>query len=185
MKIKTKDIIIGVLVVVILGLVFMNSNGALFQGKLGKIQAMKCPRENVQYVPRAKLAYLLVRDLGIPLVTPRVATFSDVPTDHQLFAYVETAHAGGYLTGHPDGTFGPERFITRAEFASVIRNAYPSVENASLTTGVPVFTDVDNSSWYSESVKKLYASGATRIEYRPADNVELSFATAVFSNVAP
>jgi len=49
--------------------------------------------------------------------------FSDVPTDAWYSKYVFYAYQNGIVSGYADGTFGPEKNMTRAEFAKVIVEA--------------------------------------------------------------
>ncbi|MDO4563260.1 MAG: S-layer homology domain-containing protein [Clostridia bacterium] len=45
--------------------------------------------------------------------------FSDVPSTHWAFDTINTMVRKGLLVGYPDGTFRPDNYITRAEFATV------------------------------------------------------------------
>jgi hypothetical protein len=48
---------------------------------------------------------------------PDEPTFSDVPTTHLLFQYIEALAASGITTGYDDGTFRPSQYITRGQMA--------------------------------------------------------------------
>ncbi len=48
---------------------------------------------------------------------PATATFSDVPTSHPFFKFVEALHAAGISNGYPDGRFGVNDPITRGQMA--------------------------------------------------------------------
>ncbi len=48
---------------------------------------------------------------------PGVASFSDVPTNHPFFQFVEAIHAAGITNGYPDGRFGVNDPITRGQMA--------------------------------------------------------------------
>ncbi len=50
---------------------------------------------------------------------PATQTFSDVPTNHQFFQFVEALAAAGITAGYPDGRFGVDDPITRAPGGSV------------------------------------------------------------------
>jgi len=51
------------------------------------------------------------------------ATFKDVPADHWAASAIQTAVKKGYVSGYPDGTFKPERNVTRAEFMKMLVSA--------------------------------------------------------------
>ncbi len=48
---------------------------------------------------------------------PATAAFSDVPTTHQFFQFVEALRAAGITNGYPDGRFGVNDPITRGQMA--------------------------------------------------------------------
>ena len=47
-------------------------------------------------------------------------SFADVPENMWYYSAVAGATENGWISGYPDGTFGPDRYITRAEVTSVI-----------------------------------------------------------------
>ena len=61
----------------------------------------------------------------------------------------------GVLKGYEDGSFGPSKQITRAEFAAVVARAFGFEENV---TSLP-FKDTAMGKWYTESVASLYKKG--------------------------
>lgn len=61
----------------------------------------------------------------------------------------------GVLKGYEDGTFGPSKQITRAEFAAVVARAFGFEETV---TSLP-FKDTMLGKWYTESVASLYQKG--------------------------
>jgi len=46
--------------------------------------------------------------------------FSDVPADHPYHKQITFLAHREFLTGYPDGTFQPDGYLTRAEFAEII-----------------------------------------------------------------
>jgi len=50
--------------------------------------------------------------LGIP--------FEDVSSNHWAYAYINAAVQFGWITGYGDGTFQPDRHITRAEAVTIV-----------------------------------------------------------------
>ena len=59
--------------------------------------------------------------------------FSDVSKNHWAYKVIGSAEAKGWITGYPDGTFKPEKNITRAEVVSLtnrILNRYADLDFA-------------------------------------------------------
>jgi len=54
---------------------------------------------------------------------PAMATFTDVPTTHLFFQFVEALHAAGITNGYPDGRFGVNDPITRGQMAVFLSTA--------------------------------------------------------------
>lgn len=73
-----------------------------------------------------KLRKLILFALALFLLTTSVAAagYPDVPQTH--WAYAQVDRLSGEITGYPDGTFRPEKTVTRAEFINLfVRLAYP------------------------------------------------------------
>lgn len=80
--------------------------------------------EPERQITRAELAAMLTRALGIKVEDPSAGkSFSDVPADRWYAPYVAAAAAAGLFTGYEDGTFNPERPVTRQEAAVVLVRA--------------------------------------------------------------
>lgn len=62
--------------------------------------------------------------LGAPLTTNTNCgpTFPDVGVNRWSYEYVETLYVNSVIDGYPDGTFGPEKNINRAEIAKIVSN---------------------------------------------------------------
>ncbi|OGI11026.1 MAG: hypothetical protein A2Y40_00070 [Candidatus Margulisbacteria bacterium GWF2_35_9] len=60
--------------------------------------------------------------LSLPLRTP-ISKFADVPNSHWVNPYIDVAIANGLVTGYPDGTFQPDRQVSRAEVAKFVYNS--------------------------------------------------------------
>ena len=66
-----------------------------------------------------QVAVVLAATLTLALVAPAFAQpFADVPTDHWAFDAIAELAAKGLVEGYPDGTFKPERSVTKAEAAA-------------------------------------------------------------------
>lgn len=60
----------------------------------------------------------------------------------------------GILSGYQDGTFKPDNNITRAEFMSIVNNAFKYTEVSQIN-----FSDVSSDAWYYKTVSKAKAAG--------------------------
>ena len=79
------------------------------------------------------------------------AKFSDIAT-HWAKDEISIAYNNGWITGYPDGTFGPQRSITRAETATMINRVIdrvPSEESHLLSRGVmQIWPDANPGDWF-------------------------------------
>lgn len=74
--------------------------------------------------------------------------FTDVPATHWAYSVVEQAAELGYITGMGDGTFAPDRELTRAEFVTML---WRMAGKPQATTAAS-FTDVPADAWYRDAV---------------------------------
>ena len=84
------------------------------------------------------------------------AKFSDIAT-HWAKDEISIAYNNGWITGYPDGTFGPQRDITRAETMTLVNrvlNRQPETED-DLLPNMAVWTDNANpKAWYYLAVQE-------------------------------
>jgi hypothetical protein len=72
---------------------------------------------------------LLISMAGLSLITGLTfAQMRDVPPGHWAYQSIEQLVQLGILEGYPDGTFRPNRTMTRAEFAQAIARAYRNID---------------------------------------------------------
>jgi hypothetical protein len=72
---------------------------------------------------------LLMSVAGLSLITGLTfAQMRDVPPGHWAYQSIEQLVQLGILEGYPDGTFRPNRTLTRAEFAQAIARAYRNID---------------------------------------------------------
>lgn len=95
--------------------------------------------------------------------------FSDVSRDMWHYGSVARATEEGWISGYPDGTFGPDRFITRGEVTSVINR----MENRSAdmdfigrgNNGLNTFEDLPEYHWaYADMMEAANGHGYVRGE---------------------
>jgi predicted porin len=77
----------------------------------------------------ASMKRLLVTVAGLSLITGLTfAQMRDVPPGHWAYQSIEQLVQLGIIDGYPDGTFRPNRTMTRAEFAQAIARAYRNID---------------------------------------------------------
>lgn len=81
-------------------------------------------------------------------------TFTDIE-NHWAQTSIEVAAAKGIISGYPDGTFKPNKHLTRAEFVSMM-NALLALEPV---TYAGEFTDVQVGQWFANSIATAVANG--------------------------
>src|SRR5205823_1298492 len=73
---------------------------------------------------RGQLCKIVVLAKEWTIYTPPTPTFSDVPTGHVFYRFVETAYYHGIISGYGCGTgcleFRPENNITRAQLCKIV-----------------------------------------------------------------
>lgn len=83
-----------------------------------------------------------------------VGEFKDVSDRHWAKAAINQAVEQGYASGYPDGTFRPDKNITRAEVASILDR----VTKVQTGTNLIVLPDMDKH-WSKDSVRRLISMG--------------------------
>ncbi|MBN1628961.1 MAG: cadherin domain-containing protein [Thermoleophilia bacterium] len=71
-------------------------------------------------VTRGQFGKMVVDGFGIAKASAGPPSFSDVPTSHAFFAWIQGGADAGVLSGLLDGFFAPGRSITRQQAASVL-----------------------------------------------------------------
>ncbi|WP_025695499.1 S-layer homology domain-containing protein [Paenibacillus durus] len=130
---------------------------------------------------------LLTGMLGIGMVFGSLSAASAAPTPkdiqgHWAQSKLQDWLDKGYLTGYPDGTFKPNKAITRAEYVALINRLFSFKDTATVT-----FTDVKASNWaYSEvakAVKAGYIRGYENNTFRPGNPITRQEAAVIAANV--
>ena len=80
--------------------------------------------------------------------------FTDI-SDHWARDYINRAANEGWIAGYPDGTFGPDRFITRAEVMALVNEVLERAPDADyMLDNMTVWPDNPESAWYYEDVQE-------------------------------
>ncbi len=73
-----------------------------------------------QSVTRGQFAKMAASGLSIPLTNPSIPSFSDVPTSHIFYRYIEGSVDAGVISGYSDHTYRPNNNITRQQTNSIL-----------------------------------------------------------------
>jgi uncharacterized repeat protein (TIGR01451 family) len=107
-------------------------------------------------VSRAEVASSVGRALGLPYFDISSPTFPDVPSTFWAYGNIEEAYKEKLVIGYPNGTYGPDRFLTRAEAAMIffrllgLQPVYPST---------PTFRDINSSYWAYGAIEAIAKAG--------------------------
>lgn len=102
-------------------------------------------------VPQEGLTVIVKDDLG---QSERGKT--DEAGKVALPSVTKTERHGAYIYGYTDGTFGPERNMTRSEAAAIFARLLADKNGDTITTAAKTkFTDIPANAWYSGYVKYL------------------------------
>lgn len=102
-------------------------------------------------------------------------SFPDVPKDHPNYNAIEYLRDKGVIEGYPDGTFGPENKVNRAEAMKMITLAM----NLNVGKDYPaLFPDVDKDAWFFPYVMAAQSKGIVQGyhdgEFKPGRTVSLA-----------
>jgi transglutaminase-like putative cysteine protease len=109
-------------------------------------------------------------------------SFTDVSTDYWAYNEIRKAVSRGYVVGFTDGSFQPNKSVTRAEMAAILNN----VANLPNKSGSPfVDLNVNGYKWSIGAIENCYnaglAEGITSTTFEPAKLLSRGEA-AVFIN---
>ncbi len=113
------------------------------------------PSENIT---RAQMAVFIARavaggDANVP-PGPPTPSFTDVPTDYWAYKYIEYCKALGIVQGYPDGTYRPEKLVTRDQIAVYVSRAISGYDIMSPPAS-PTYTDVQPDFWAYKHIEYL------------------------------
>jgi hypothetical protein len=128
------------------------------------------------------LPYILTGLLLVPSLA--LASFTDVPEEHEYFAAVQWMQGRGVIQGYEDGTFKPEGDVNRAEalkiilLASEIDVELPDDEGEGAMVKEDLFPDVKAEQWFYPYVEKALelgiVDGYPDGTFRPEQTVNLA-----------
>ena len=111
------------------------------------------PTGNITREEVATIFYRLLREDKLVTIASTTNNFTDVEKERWSNKAISSLANGGYITGYEDGTFGPSKFITRAEFATM------ATRYASLSLADDVaFSDIEGH-WAKDYILKASSAG--------------------------
>ena len=132
---------------------------------------------------RAQFASMIANALGYESDPDAASMFPDVAEDYWGKSAINFCVKNDILKGYDDGTFQPNKAITRQEAASILRNAFKLTESSSETFP----DDSAISGWAKESVYIVKASGLMKGDtgtgnFRPTDTIIRAEAASILMN---
>ncbi|MBX5464375.1 MAG: S-layer homology domain-containing protein [Clostridia bacterium] len=115
-----------------------------------------------QSLTRAQLAAMLVRALGLTVDPAATAPFKDVQPGQWFAAEVATAYRAQIVNGYPDGTFQPNRLVSRQEIAAML------VRAARLRRSVPELTGAQAAAVLARFADQAQVATWARVEMAAA-----------------
>lgn len=126
--------------------------------------------------------------------------FNDLPEDSYYGTEVSSLKLGGTINGYSDGSFKPGKPVTRAEFVTMIVNAFDVPRAPGGPQGLYLsydsltansFEDVDRADWFAQYIDRAFAAGivsGTTIDgrhlMRPNDTITRAEAAIILSRAA-
>ena len=104
------------------------------------------------YITRAEFAVVAAQFSDARYSGPD--KFSDI-SGHWAREYINRAAAEGWIAGYPDGTYGPDRSITRAEVMALINEVLDRAPDADhMLDDMIHWPDNPEDAWYYEDVQE-------------------------------
>jgi hypothetical protein len=121
-------------------------------------------------ITRAELVTLLVRSMPVTLAESVPATgFKDVPSKHWAAKYIAYGSYKQLITGYPDGTFKPNKVLSRAEGVTILARYAELIEEEK---AVSPFPDLKPDFWANKYI--ALAKEVGMLEYLRGKNFEPS-----------
>ena len=113
--------------------------------------------------------------------------YSDVFADSSYYAAVSFCTARGYINGYPDGTYKPERFISRAEICTILVNYLNIDINGNTDSDKNTFPpDVPTNHWAARFISAVLdnhlMSGYEDRSFRPDNSISRAELATIIVN---
>jgi hypothetical protein len=105
---------------------------------------------------RAELCTLLIKAKGISVEAVAEAVFPDLPAAHWAAPYIKASVDLGLVSGYPDGTFLPNKSLTRAEAVKILA-VFDGLEKTKAAESA--FPDVLITHWAAQYIQAAELAG--------------------------
>jgi len=130
---------------------------------------------------KRRTALALTLAMLLTLLTPSFAFGADY-SGHWAETTIQKWFDGNKLKGYEDGSFKPDSQITRAEFMTMVNNAFGYTEKAEIK-----FSDVKSDDWYYQEVQKAvqagYLMGYEDSTARPGNKISRQEAALIIARI--
>ncbi|MFD3272637.1 S-layer homology domain-containing protein [Paenibacillus dendritiformis] len=110
--------------------------------------------------------------------------FVDVKDNHFASVAIKELSYKGIITGYSNGTFAPNKAVTRAEFAIMLKRVLSLKDSSGFSNK---FTDLSKNAWYAEELSVALhhsiAKGFTDKTFRPNQLISREQAAVMISNI--
>lgn len=124
-----------------------------------------------------RILIIIILTVLCPQLTVAAKEFPDVPTRHPNYEAVSELTGLGVISGYEDGTFQPEREITRTEFCALMARILGCVKETYNVRNVP-FSDVKRDYWGIAFISFCYErnliNGMGDGRFAPAEKVTMA-----------
>ena len=131
---------------------------------------------------RAQFASMIAKAMGYDDSLAGETRFKDVPADQWYAGAITYCFDNDIISGYDDGTFQPDKTITRQEAASILKNAF----NLTGNSGEKFPDDSAIAGWAKENVYAVKHSGLMKGDadgnFRPTDTMTRAEAASIFMN---
>lgn len=110
--------------------------------------------------------------------------FSDMPTDYASVNAINFTTSRGIISGYEDGTFGPNRGITRAELAVIIYKAFNLQPNNSINVALTDISSHWSRTYVTVAVQNGVILGYEDKTFKPDRQVTRAEAVTMLSNAS-
>lgn len=136
----------------------------------GRASTQAAPDANITRAEVAMILYRLLTAEAKSAYGTNINRFKDVPAGAWYTTAVSTLANLGVITGYQDGSFGPDRNITRAELATILARFLGTPGDSVLDS----FTDISGSwarKYINQAAEADLVYGYTDGTFRPGQNI--------------
>jgi hypothetical protein len=131
---------------------------------------------------KRKISLVLVLSMLLTIMIPTIAFGAVDYSGHWAEKTIKEWFDNDMLKGYEDGSFRPDMQVTRAEFMTMVNNAFEYTEKAEIN-----FSDIKSSDWYYPEVQKAvkagYLLGYEDNTARPGDKITRQEAALIIARI--